>query len=357
MADLAQILAMPVVSFFAVVLAGLVSSKVGMFLIDKVVRKLTEKTKTTLDDRLLEALSGPIQLGIVAISVYVALRVTEGVSAYTEYVNKAGYIALVFFVTWMLSRTVGAFIGWYADKMEEREGGKAFLSKQILPFSSKAISILIFLAGIIVMLSYLGVEIAPLIGSLGIAGLAVALALQETLSNFFAGLYFLFDKPLRVGDFITLSEAQGATQLEGVVAEIGWRNTKLRMLNGSLILIPNAKLAQSTFTNRSLEGEEFADSVDVGVSYSSDPEKVLRILKAAAAKTIEGSPDAVKREPIVQIADFKDFSISFKVIFFAKSYKTRGQVRNALMFSVFKALKDNGIEIPLPTRVIINRPA
>jgi small-conductance mechanosensitive channel len=355
MVTIEQVISNPVTTFLLVIAGGLICSKIGMFLINKVIRKITEKTPTTLDDKLLDALQTPIQVGIVVLGVYVALKITEGVSKYGKIVDTAGYVAAVFFATWILSRSVGAFIKWYAEKMDGVDAKEGFLSKQILPFSGKLVSIAIFAVGLIIILGSLGVEIAPLIGSLGIAGLAVALALQETLSNFFAGLYFLFDKPVRVGDFVTLGEMQGITQLEGTVMEIGWRNTKIKMLNGSVVVIPNAKLAQSTFTNRSLEGREFADSVTISVSYESDLEKAKQVLQETVDRVLANNPNAVKREGIVQLAEFKDFSVNFTVIFFAKAYESRFPVKNELMFAIFKALKENEIEIPFPTRIVINK--
>jgi small-conductance mechanosensitive channel len=345
-----QFLATPLATFLLVIIGGLVCSKLGYFLINKIVRKITQKTKTTLDDEILDALAAPVQLGIAVIGVFIALKITENFQKISGAVDKGGYVALIFFATWILSRLVGAFLKWYGTKME-KDATQGFLSKQILPFSGRIISILIFLAGITMILAYLGVEIAPLIGSLGIVGLAVALAAQDTLSNFFAGLYFLFEKPLKVGDFLTIEGG-----LEGFVEEIGWRNTKLSMLNKGVVVIPNTKLAQSTFTNRNLKEEEFSNFIRMPVAYDADLEKTEKIIYEAAEKVLKSHPDAVNSAPVnVMLSEFEELSILYKVFYVAKSYTRRGPVENALRHEILKALRENGIAMPLPTRVMITK--
>ena len=166
----------------------------------------------------------------------------------------------------------------------------------------------------LIILDRLKITITPFLASLGIGGLVVALALQDTLTNFFSGIYIFFDKPIRIGDYIQLESGQ-----EGYVAQIGWRNTRIRMLPNNMVIVPNAKLVSSQITNFYLPETEMAALVQVGVSYQSDLEKVERVTIEVAKEVLEQVDGGVKEfEPFIRYHTFSDFSINFTVILRAK---------------------------------------
>ncbi len=128
------------------------------------------------------------------------------------------------------------------------------------------VKVVIWITGGLVLLGGLGISITPLLTALGVGGLAVALALQDTLSNFFAGIHLLIEQPVRVGDFIKLESGQ-----EGYVADIGWRTTRIRMLPNNMVILPNSKLTQSILTNYYLPEPRMAVLLPISVSYKADP--------------------------------------------------------------------------------------
>ncbi|RKX62343.1 MAG: mechanosensitive ion channel family protein, partial [Thermodesulfobacteriota bacterium] len=210
------------------------------------------------------------------------------------------------------------------------------------------IKVVIYFIGFILILNTLNINITPFITSLGIAGLAVGLALQDTLSNFFAGLYILISKKIKPGDYISLDSG-----IEGYVEDITWRNTTIRQLPNNIVIVPNSKLASSIVTNYYLPEKELAVLVQVGVSYNSDLEKVEKVTIEVAKEVMKEVPGGVPNfEPFIRYHTFGDFSINFTVILRAQTYVDRYLVTHEFIKRLHKRYKEEGIEIPFPIRTV-----
>jgi small-conductance mechanosensitive channel len=211
---------------------------------------------------------------------------------------------------------------------------------------------IIFTIGILIILSYMGISIAPLLTALGVGGLAVALALQDTLANLFAGIHILVEKSLRVGDFVKLESGQ-----EGYVDDITWRTTRIRMLPNNMVVIPNSKLAQSVVTNYYLPERRMSLLIPIGVSYASDPAKVERILVEEAKKGATDIPGLLADpEPFVRfIPGFGDSSLDFTLICQVREFVDQYLAQHELRKRIFKRFRDEGIEIPFPHRTVYLR--
>jgi len=200
----------------------------------------------------------------------------------------------------------------------------------------------------LIILDRLKITITPFLASLGIGGLVVALALQDTLANFFSGIYIFFDKPIRIGDYIQLESGQ-----EGYVVQIGWRNTRIRMLPNNMVIVPNAKLVSSQITNFYLPETEMAVLVQVGVSYQSDLEKVERVTIEVAKEVLQQVEGGVKEfEPFIRYHTFNDFSINFTVILRAKEYVHKYLITHEFIKRLHRRYQMDGIEIPFPIRTV-----
>jgi small-conductance mechanosensitive channel len=200
----------------------------------------------------------------------------------------------------------------------------------------------------LIILDRLKITITPFLASLGIGGLVVALALQDTLANFFSGIYIFFDKPIRIGDYIMLESGQ-----EGYVTQIGWRNTRIRMLPNNIVIVPNAKLVSSQITNFYLPETEMAVLVQVGVSYQSDLEKVERVTIDVARGVLQEVEGGVKEfEPFIRYHTFSDFSINFTVILRAKEYVNKFLITHEFIKRLHRRYQSEGIEIPFPIRTV-----
>jgi small-conductance mechanosensitive channel len=215
---------------------------------------------------------------------------------------------------------------------------------------SKIITVTIYILGFLIILSRFDINITPLITTLGIGGLAVGLALQNTLTNFFAGLHIISDKPVKVGDFIETD-----TKFSGYVEDIGWRSTKIKTLTDNIIIIPNGKLAESTITNMSLPHDDQYVRVECGVDYGSDLKKVEKITLDEAKKIVATVPGCVKKEePTVRFNSFGDSNINFGVSVKIDKFENKFLVQHELIKAMKERYDKEKIEISWPVRKIYN---
>src|SRR5215831_2330237 len=201
---------------------------------------------------------------------------------------------------------------------------------------------------LMVFLDSVGISITPLIASLGIGTAAVALALQETLANLFAGIYMMAEKPIQAGHFIQLESSE-----QGWVEKMGWRSTHIRMLGDTMAVVPNSKLAGSVITNFSLPRDELAFTLDIGVDYGSDLEKVETATLEVAREVIKSVAGALPQfEPRVRYTTFAESSINFKVWLAAKDYIASLSVKHEFIKRLHARFMQEGIIIPFPIRTI-----
>jgi small-conductance mechanosensitive channel len=201
--------------------------------------------------------------------------------------------------------------------------------------------------GLLVILDILGISVAPLLTALGVGGLAVALALQDTLANLFAGFHILVEKSIRVGDFIRLESGH-----EGSVDDITWRTARVRTLSGSTVMIPNKKLSQSVVVNYSLPGAEMGIAVTVRVGYGADYDLVEAVLMEVAEKAVAELPGLVEgQKPSVSFnpgESWVEYGLNLTVRGFVDQYDVQNEVRKR----VFKRLRLEHIEVPFPARTV-----
>jgi small-conductance mechanosensitive channel len=207
--------------------------------------------------------------------------------------------------------------------------------------------------GLLVILNGLGLSITPMLTALGVGGLAVALALQEPLANFFAGLFITLAGQIRVGDYVKLDSGQ-----EGYVVDFSWRSTRLRMLANNLIVVPNAKLAQAIVVNHHLPSQDLAVLVDVGVDYGSDLGHVERVAVDVGRDVMREVAGGVPEfEPFIRYHTFADSSINFTVILRAKEFVDQYLIKHEFVKRLHTRFNEEGIVIPFPIRTIAYRDA
>jgi small-conductance mechanosensitive channel len=200
------------------------------------------------------------------------------------------------------------------------------------------------------MLSALGVQITPILTALGVGGLAVALALQEPLANLFSGVHLLVDRPVRVGDYIKVSEGG----VEGTVTDIGWRATRLQTLGNCVIVVPNKTMAQATLTNYSLPEPRLALGLSIRVDQAADAERVEAIL-ADEVKRATGQVRGLLTEPAPGVAfspGFGEYSLDFTIGYQVAEFVDQYQVQNELRKRILRRLRQEGIDIAVPARSI-----
>lgn len=339
---------------FVIVFLSYLSSYLITFLFDKI-GHLVSKTETKLDDEIIQTLKTPIRILFILGGVFFGIYYLErdlkfnGVSVVEIFI-----LIGILFVAYTFKRVISAVLVWYSISIAPKTKGK--LDDHLFSFVRKIIAILIYLIASIIILDRLGIEITPLLAGLGVAGLAVALALQDTLSNFFSGVYILADKPIRIDDFIKLESGE-----EGFVRDIGWRSIRIETLPGDLVIIPNAKLSQSTIVNYSLPGSKERVLIPIGIDYSSNVELAEKTMIQAvknAAKDGQFTKQYISKEfannnmAITIFKGFGDSSLDFLLIYEITDYSKRGLVTTEINREVTKLFRRNKIEIPFPIRTI-----
>jgi len=302
------------------------------------------KTDTEVDNIIIKSFKIPSLYWCIAIGLYVGIGISGLPDKYVFYIGKAIHVIVILSIAIASANLSGKVFTHYIQK-----------SNLPIPTTGLAYGILkgtILILGILITLSVIGISITPLITALGVGGIAVALALQDTLANLFAGIHLLIEKSIRVGDFVRLETGQ-----EGYVEDITWRTTRIRMLPNNMVIIPNNKLSQSIVTNYYLPEKRMSLLIPVGVSYSSDPERVERILVEEAKKAVGdiqgllGDP-----EPFVRfIPGFGESSLDFTLICQVREFVDQYLAQHELRKRIFRRFKQEGIEIPFPHRTVYLR--
>jgi small-conductance mechanosensitive channel len=293
---------------------------------------------------LYDALRGPTRIWILILSVHLAFQSSDLPARFT------GPVAVVLLVLWILSLTVMSMRlagNWVRIYGEQIPG-----AMPVTTLTQNLAQIAVAILGALILLTHFNVAIAPILTALGVGGLAVALALQDTLSNLFGGFYVAIARQVRLGDYIKLNTGE-----EGYVTDIGWRATTMRGLAYNLIIVPNAKLAQAIVTNYNLPEKRTATSVVVTVGYDCDPDAIealfLEVLKQAAEEVpgmLSDPAPSVGFDPGFGENGF-GYSLGFQVAEFADQPRVRNEVRRR----VARRLRAEGIAIPYAARTVYLR--
>jgi len=325
--------------------AILAASLLAGFIVDRIIlasiRKLAKTTQGKIDDIIVSALKNVGRWGCFLIGLYIALPFLPVPEHFDDEIKVATRLVVLVLSIVVTARFASGIAAQYAHR--------------ILPSSASLAKVIVnaavFLVGALVVFQTMGIQITPLLTALGVGGLAVALALQDTLANFFAGIQLLANKQINPGDYIRLDTGQ-----DGYVYDIGWRNTTMRMVNNNIVIVPNTKLSQAIVTNYSLETPDIALKVTVGVGYDSDLAHVERVTLEVAKALVDRFEMAVKEfEPVVRFQSFSDSSIQLNVVLRCRDYGDQFLLQHELIKDLHRRYASEGIEIPYPMRTVIMR--
>lgn len=240
-----------------------------------------QKSSTQLDDIIIAATRGPSVIWFLMLSLYLAVRFTNLPEDKVSLVSKFLLALGIFSVSIAVANLFSKLISVYSQKVK--------LAIPITTLTQNIVRIVVLVVGALIVLHSLGISITPILATLGIGGLAVALALQDTLANLFAGFYIIVARQIKVGDYIKIETGE-----EGYIIDINWRTTKIKMLPNNVILVPNESLTKAIITNYYLPDKEIAVVVDVGVHYNSDLEKVEKITCEVAKEVMKDVAGGVR---------------------------------------------------------------
>ncbi len=306
------------------------------------IRRWAAATETKIDDIIIGAFDKPIIVWFAIGGLYAAIPYLNLAPPVSSTAERAAILALILSIAWALANIAGGVIRFY--------GSRIGAGIQVSSLGQLLAKVAILSIGIVIALAELGIEVTPIIASLGIGALAIALALQDTLANIFSGFYVLAEKSVRVGDFVRI-EGVG----EGRIVDIGWRSTRILTLPNNLVVIPNKKLAESIVTNYDLPDPSTSLETVISVGFSEDPERVEAILRDEVRRAIQDLPGAEKGfEPIIRFS-MGEYSLNFTVIWKAVNVMERGVLHHEMAKRVFRRLRSEGVEIPFPVRTLYIR--
>lgn len=306
-------------------------------------KKLSSKTRWKGDELVITSLRGMMILWFGLAGIYSAILNLPISPALHLIFEKILLIIIILSMTIVVSRIAVGMVKIYSQR---KEGN--FPATSIFTNFTRFI---IFVLGILIILNSLNISITPMLTALGVGGLAVALALQDTLSNFFAGVQILASRQIKPNDYVKLDTGE-----EGYISDISWRNTTIKTLPNNMVIVPNSKLASAIVTNYNLPEQIIKVYIPVGVSYESDLEKVETVTTEVAKQVMREIPGGVPElEPVVRYNAFADFSINFNVVLYAREFTNQYALRHAFIKRLHERYNQEGIEIPFPIRTIYNK--
>ena len=320
--------------------ASLLMGFVLNYLLRRYITRHTDLAPDSALGVLLHAVRGLPRLWCFAIGVYWTIHTVGLVEPVQRLLAYILFTILVFSITRVIVRTLERIIS-----LRTAGAGSAAAATSLL---TNLVAITIYAAGAIIILGYYGISIAPLITALGVGGMAVALGLQESLANLFAGLHLILSKQVRVGDYIRLDSDN-----EGRVTDITWRYTTILTSANNTVVVPNAKLSSAILTNYDMPEPQIAVIIPVGVSYDSDLEKVETVTVAVAADVMERLEGSMVKTPAVFFHTFGDSSIDFNVVLYARRFTDRTQLKHEFIKALTQRYREEGIDIPFPVRTIL----
>jgi len=305
----------------------------------------TERSQSRMGRIMEQSVRGPTWIWLIILATHIAIQSSDLPAKFTDYLPTLLLDLWVASLTFMCMRIAREAVRFY--------GGQIPGALPVTTLTQNLAQAAVLILGIMVLLGPYVTRVTPILTALGVGGLAVALALQDTLSNLFAGFYVAVAGHIRLGDYIKLNTGE-----EGYVTDIGWRSTIIRALGNNLVIIPNSKLAQANVTNFHLPEKRMASNLVVTVTFESDPERVESVLLEVVHQGSQEIPGLLAEpKPSVQLEPgFGEYSIGFSVNYQVAEFSNQASVRHELRKRIWRRFREEGIQIPLPARMVFVKP-
>lgn len=327
-----------------ILLSAIIIAKICYWAIGKYLKKITEKTKTNLDDLLVDKLEEPVVYAIGILGFYWGFqRLHFGPGVDNFFAHTFTFI-FTLNVTWLIVRTLDAIIQEYLTPLVSKT--ESDLDDQLLPLLRKLIKIILWTLGIVIGLNNIGFDVGAVIAGLGIGGLALALAAQDTVKNIFGGIMVYVDKPFKVKDRIKIHG------YDGFVEEVGIRSTRLRTLEGRLVTLPNAHFSDEAVENVTKEPSRKV-VVNLGLTYETSPEKMERALEIL--EDITNKNENLEEDRLVCFNNWGDFSMGILYIYYIKPTSDIFKTQTEINMSILRQFNAEGLDFAYPTQMIYKK--
>lgn len=322
----------------AIIIAALLAGWLAERLVLRSLIRIAAKSRWKGDDAALKSFKGILFAWVVCGGVYYASLTATISSEVLQTLRQFLLIILILTLTILASRVAKAMVNLYSGKIKS-----IFASTSIF---SNITKVVIFIIGFLIALQTLGISITPILAALGVGGLAVALALQDSLNNLFSGLYIIASRQVKPGDFIKLENGE-----QGYIEDITWRNTTIRSLSKYLVIMPNSKLASAIVVNYSQTGKELTVVAEIPLSYDNDLAHVEKVTLEVAKDVMQNVPGGIPEyDPHTRFSTFSGTGITMNVMMRGKQFVDQYLLKHEFMKRLHERYKKEGINITAPAR-------
>lgn len=327
-----------------ILVASFVLAKAIYWIFGNIIKKATARTKTKIDDIIIDTLRGPVILGLTIFGLWYGIRQLAFPDSIDVWITNVYHVLVAITVTWLIARLVDAIIKEYLIPLTEKS--ESTMDDQIIPVIRKGLRAAIWILGIIVAMNNAGYNISALLAGLGIGGLALAMAAKDTVSNIFGGITIFTDKPFKINDRIKLEG------FDGSIEEIGIRCTRMRTLQGTLVTIPNSKFTGGMVENVTEEPSRKV-TLNLGLVYETPSEKMEKAMELL--REIGTAHTSLEEKLIIGFNSFGDFSLGILLIYYIKKGEDILGTQTAINLEIKRKFEEQGIEMAFPTQTIYTK--
>jgi MscS family membrane protein len=331
--------------FLIMVLIWVMIGAIALGVVIPILRWIAGKTETKYDDIVLDIIRVPLIALVILYGLVDSLSQLDLPAVTLAWIFKAYYIGLIMVIAYVGYKIFkGVLLVWMKDVASKTN---TELDDILVPIFDKIGTVVILIVTAIFMLNYFGVNVTVFVAGLGVAGLVVAFAAQDTLSNFFAGIFLIVDRPFVMGDTIVLENGDYCE-----VLHVGLRSTRLHdIFTEDLLVMPNNKLANMNIVNASKPDKRERVTIEANVAFDSDLETVEKILLEVVTKHPNVDKDK-KNKPVARLSSFGENSATYKIFFVVDDWKDRWRVSHEIRKEILARFRKEGVQIPLPQRVV-----
>lgn len=331
---------------FGLVVAAAILGKIVYWLFKNILRRVTAKSKTRLDDIILDMIEEPIVVVVTVFGFWYAINGLVLSEKVLGFLDKAKTAAIVLAITWLFARLVDSLIREYLVPLADKSDTD--LDDQLLPIFRKGAKLTIWSVGIVVACQNAGYDIGAVLAGLGIGGLALAMAAKDTVSNIFGGFTIFTDRPFGLNERVRVGS------YDGNIREIGLRSTRLQTLAGTMVSIPNSKFADSPVENVSAEPSRKV-SLGLGLTYDTTPEQMQAAMDYL--RQITAAHDSLEEKVIVGFNAFGDFAMNIALIYYIKKGEDIMGTQTDINMAILSKFNQEGLEFAFPTQTIYTQGA
>ncbi|HCO68784.1 MAG TPA: mechanosensitive ion channel family protein [Dysgonomonas sp.] len=327
-----------------IVIGAVVITKLISLFNKRIVQPFTKKTKNRLDDIIYDAIESPIIFAVTLLGLWIAIHRLVYPDRFVTAVDSAYKILIVLNLTWLVARLANSLIEVYWINKADNSQRTMKHTSRMMPVVKRTILVFVWIIGGIMALSNVGVNISALLGTLGIGGIAFALAAQDTIKNIFGAFTIFTDKPFSIGDTIRIDS------FEGTIVDVGMRSTKMRDYDKRIVTFPNYKIADANIINISSEPMRRVVT-KIGLTYDTTPEKMneaLKLLQAVPSKIEFVSP----KDLITNFSDFTDSALVITFIYFIENRGDIGKTTSNVNMEILTSFNKAGLNFAFPTQTL-----